>query len=152
MRSIRFSVGLVCGTTIVLAAVLVIGVTVGPIAPRVEARDLAVEVLSSDVAAPQPAQLTLAADRPLVTDFQTRVRITAHLTDPSGLPLVGVPVTFGLDIPEAGKLSFLTAMTDGDVVAMTAFFPTFFRGDVTITGSVDGGMTGQTVVSVDCGC
>jgi hypothetical protein len=151
MRSMRFSVGLVCYTTIIVATVLVIGLTMGASAPRVGARALTVDS-ASDVAAPTTGQLSLAADQPLVTDFQTRVQITARVIDPSGSPLVGVPVTFGLDIPDAGKLASLTAMTDESGVATTAFFPTFFRGDVTITGTAGDGTSGQTVVTIDCGC
>lgn len=151
MRSMRFSVILVCCTMVVLGGVLAVGVTAGVVAPRAGSAVLAAGSVA-DTATPQTAQLTLEADQPLVTDFQTRVQITARLIDPAGLPVVGAPVTFALDIAEAGKLSLVTAMTDGEGVAKTAFFPTFFRGDVTITGSVDGGMTGQTVLGVYCGC
>ena len=151
MRSIRFSVGLVCCTTIMLGTVLAIGLMMGTIAPRAEARALALDS-TADVAAPVPGQLSLAVDQPLVTDFQTRVQVTARVIDPSGSPMVGVPVTFGVDIPDVGKLSALTAMTDADGVAKTAFSPTFFQGDVTITGTAGDGTSGQTVVTINCGC
>ncbi len=141
-----------CGfATIVFGTLLVIGLALGSFETATEARALSPGI-ESDSAAPQAAQVTLATDRDVVRDFRTRVQVTARVTDSAGLPVAGMPVTFDLDIPEAGSLSLLTAMTDEEGVARTAFIPRFFRGDVTITGSMDGGMTGQTVLGVYCGC
>lgn len=142
-----------CGfATIVFGTLLVIGLALGSFETATEARALWPGIeFDSAAAAPQAAQVTLATDRDVVTDFQTRVQVIARVMDASGSPMVGVPVSFGLDIPEAGSLSLLTAMTNDEGVARTAFIPTFFRGEVTITGSVDDGTTSQTVLGVYCG-
>lgn len=129
--------------TIALGVLLAIGLAFGSFAVVTTARA---------VSPGEAAGVTLTTDQDLITDFQTRVPVHTRITDAAGSPVAGMPVTFRLDIPEAGRLSLLTALTDEQGLATTTFIPTFFRGDVTITGSVASGMADQTMVGIYCGC